>query len=87
VRILVTIGLLAIIATSCATAATDEEVAQMCEHLAELRGEATDRSTIRKCIVEAKADKVSQRQAMCRISAVNLLEYWNRCRTGAARTP
>jgi len=58
----------------------------MCERLAVLRGEEQDEAKTKKCVAQAVQEGVSQRQARCRIQAVNKQEYWNRCRTGAART-
>ena len=72
--------------TSCAESASDREIEKMCLHLAKLRGEEQDKSELKKCIKEAKKEGVSKRQALCRISAVNVTEYWVRCRTGEART-
>ena len=69
---------------SCAPGATDGELEQMCAHLKELRGKKIE-TDIEKCISEAKAEGVSRRQALCRISAVNTTEYFVRCRTGEAR--
>jgi len=72
-------------AMSCAPAATDGELTRMCERLRVLREEDQDEAAANKCIAEAKMEGVSQRQALCRISAVNKTEYWVRCRTGEAR--
>jgi len=71
--------------TGCAPEATLQELEQMCTHLAELRGEVQDKAKLDECVAEAKKEGTSQRQARCRISAVNKSEYWNRCRTGEAR--
>ncbi len=79
------IGMLAALALACSPQATDEEIEQMCRRLVELRKKESDQAMKESCIAEAKAEKISQRQARCRASAVNALEYWNRCRTGAAR--
>ncbi len=57
----------------------------MCDHLGALRGEGGDEAKKQRCVAEARREEISQRQARCRISAVNTQEYWNRCRTGAAR--
>ena len=78
---------LAVALTSCASApeVTDEELKQMCQRLVVLRGEEPDVAKTKKCVAEARKEGVSQRQARCRIQAVNKQEYWNRCRTGAAR--
>ncbi|MCP4675836.1 MAG: hypothetical protein GY854_10085 [Deltaproteobacteria bacterium] len=76
---------LANLTTSCKTDATDQELEQMCDHLVVLRGEEKVKSVQDKCIADARKEGVSQRQALCRISAVNKSEYWVRCRTGKAR--
>lgn len=82
---LLTIGLSST-AISCAEAASDQEIIEMCEHLAEIRGKDKSVQNTKKCIDEAKKEGVSKRQALCRISAINKSEYWNRCRTGEAKT-
>jgi hypothetical protein len=57
----------------------------MCQHLTELRGEEQDEAVTKQCVADARKQGVSQRQARCRITAINTQEYWNRCRTGEAR--
>ena len=57
----------------------------MCEHLKVLRDNARIETDVKKCIADAWKEGISQKQALCRISAVNTQEYWNRCRTGEAR--
>ena len=79
--ILLVLGLSAV-ATSCKTEATEPELEQMCKHLLELRSNMNIETDVKKCIADAKKEGVSQRQALCRISAVNVSEYWVRCRTG-----
>ncbi len=79
--ILLVLGMSAV-ATSCKTDAIDQELEKMCEHLLELRSNMNIETDVKKCIADAKKERVSQRQAQCRISAVNVSEYWNRCRTG-----
>jgi len=76
---------LAAVSTACAPEAGEAELRQMCEHLAELRGEAADEAATKRCVDEARVEGVSLRQARCRIFAVNTQEYWTRCRTGEAR--
>ena len=84
--ILLVLGLSAV-ATACKTDATDQEIEKMCEHLMELRSNMNIETDVKKCIADAKKEGVSRRQALCRISAINVTEYWVRCRTGKARTP
>ena len=73
-------------ATSCQPEASDRELEQMCEHLADLReGSKKISIDVDQCVAEAKKEGVTRKQALCRISAVNPLEYWVRCRTGEAR--
>ena len=79
--ILLVLGL-SVVATSCKTDATDQEIEKMCEHLLDLRSNMNIETDVKKCIADAKKEGVSRRQALCRISAVNTSEYWVRCRTG-----
>ena len=87
-----TIALLLVLGTgvtlaSCAPAPTDQELGQMCERLRVLRGEPEDEAAVARCVADSEREGVSQRQARCRISAVNKSEYWNRCSTGEPRQP
>lgn len=84
--ILLVLGL-STVATACQTDATDHELEKMCEHLLELRSNMNIKTDVKKCIADAKKEDVSRPQALCRISAVNVTEYWVRCRTGEAQTP
>jgi len=78
--------LLAGASLSCEPRATDEELERMCAHLAELReGSKKIEIDVDQCVADAREEGVSRKQALCRISAVNPLEYWVRCRTGEAR--
>lgn len=70
---------------SCAEKAKGEEIAQMCDRLLELRGKVGDEAMKAACVKEAIEEGISKRQALCRISAINTQEYWNRCRTGEPR--
>ena len=70
----------------CSQKASSDEIEQMCHKLAQLRNKIKDKAQIKQCIAEAKKESLSKRQAQCRISAVNLQEYWVRCRTGKAKT-
>lgn len=70
---------------ACTAAATDDELAAMCTHLAELRKEAPDPAVHEQCVAEARREGTTPKQARCRAAAVNLQEYWVRCRTGEAR--
>jgi len=76
---------LVLVALACAPKASDEEIDHMCAHLLEMRGKTGDEAMKAKCIAEAHKEGVTEKQARCRIAAVNLQEYWNRCRTGEAR--
>jgi hypothetical protein len=70
---------------ACGSIATDDELAAMCSHLAELRKEQPDETKTKQCIADAKREGTTPKQARCRAAAVNLQEYWVRCRTGEAR--
>ena len=84
-EMLLAMALAAEVAICCAPKATNQELQQMCEQLSVLRKEKPGESNLQKCIAEAEKEGVSQRQARCRIAAINLQEYWNRCRRGEAR--
>ncbi|MBN2803773.1 MAG: hypothetical protein JXR91_11810 [Deltaproteobacteria bacterium] len=71
--------------TGCKETANDNEIKKMCLHLLELRKSTNIKTDINQCIKESKENKISKRAALCRISSVNTLEYFNRCRTGYAR--
>ncbi|MBN2342286.1 MAG: hypothetical protein JXX29_14620 [Deltaproteobacteria bacterium] len=71
--------------SGCKTSASDAEIETMCTHLAQLRNKPDDKEMIQTCIQEAHTERVTQKQAQCRIHAVNKVEYWVRCRTGEAR--
>ena len=74
------------IAVACSPAtATEDELEAMCAHLAELRKEVSDEAKTRQCVADAKREGISPKQARCRAAAINLQEYWVRCRTGEAR--
>ena len=79
-------ALVALAIVACASKATDRELDRMCVHLLELRGKVGDKAMMMSCVENAKKENVTQKQALCRISAVNIQEYWHRCRTGEARS-
>jgi len=71
---------------TCDPVADDRELEQMCVHLTKLRIKENHKPVAtQECIANAKKEGVSHRRALCRIFAINLSEYWNRCRTGTAR--
>ncbi len=85
VMMILSCGVLFALVSSCAPKATDEEISNMCDRLLALRGKEGDEAMKRSCVTEAEQEGVSGRQARCRMDAVNLQEYWHRCRTGDPR--
>ena len=79
------IAVLAAMLSACASNASDEEISKMCDRLLELRDKEGDEAMKESCVTDARNEGVTERQARCRITAVNLQEYWHRCRTGEAR--
>ena len=71
---------------ACAGKATDQEVEQMCRHLAELRGpkgddaETSAAEELGKCKADRMVADVSSETAACRIAAKDVDTFWNKCR-------